>query len=102
VRDIIEYISSFSEGTKFYISCPILKNKNDITEEKIKKEILDAGFIRFLINGQEYNVNSEITLPQEKIQIDIIVDRLIVKDFSNNEDASTKRLKDSIDVAYKN
>ena len=23
VRDIIEYISSFSEGTKFYISCPI-------------------------------------------------------------------------------
>jgi len=102
VKDIISYVSQFSEGTKFFITCPILKDKKDITEEKIKKEVLDAGFIRFLVNGEEYNVNSEFTINKKNLKIDIVVDRLVVKDFSQSDDANTKRLKDSIDVAYKN
>lgn len=101
MRDIISYISWFDLSTKFYISTPILKDKKDLTEEKIKKEILDAGFIRFTINGEEYNVNSEFTLPEKDINIEIIVDRLVVKDFSSIESPDTRRLKDSIAVAYK-
>lgn len=101
IRDIISYISSFETQTKFYISAPILKQKKDITPEKIKKEILDAGFIRFLVNNVEYNVNSDFELPKGDIKVDIMIDRLIVKDFSENENSDTKRLKDSIDVAYK-
>jgi len=102
VKDIINYLSQFSQGTKFFISCPILKNKKDITEEKVKKEVLDAGFIRFLVNGEEHNVNSEFTIDAKNTKVDIVVDRLVIKDFSQNDDPNTKRLKDSIDVAYKN
>lgn len=101
IRDILNHISSFPEQTKFFLSAPVLRNKKDLTAEKIKKEILDAGFIRFLINGQENNINSDIELPKGDIKVDIIIDRLVVKDFSNAESPDTKRLKDSIDVSYK-
>ncbi len=102
IKDIISYVSSFTLWDKFYISCPFLRNKSDLTVEKIKKEVLDAGFIRFLINGVEYNVNTDFEIEDENVSIEIIVDRLVVKDFSDNENADTKRLKDSIAVAYKN
>ena len=102
IRDITSYISCFKEGTKYYLSCPFLRNKEELTSEIIKKNVLDAGFIRFMINGVEYNVNSDFDIPKGKINIEIIVDRLVVKDISNPESPDLKRLKDSIAVAYKN
>ncbi len=102
IKDIVTYISSFDLGTKFFLTCPFLRGKKDLDIEKIKKEVLDAGFIRFLINGTEYNVNTDFILPKENIKVEIIVDRLVVKDFSESESADSKRLKDSIQVAYKN
>jgi len=101
IKDIISYISSFDEGTKFFLSCPFLRKSKDLSIEKIKKEVLDAWFIRFLLNNEEYNVNSDFTIPKGSIDIKIIVDRLVVKDFSDSQSSDTKRLKDSIDVAYK-
>jgi len=101
MRDIISYISKFDLGTKFFLSCPFLSKVKDLSIEKIKKEVLDAGFIRFLLNGKEFNVNSDFDIPKWKVQIQIIVDRLVVKDFLDTESADTKRLKDSIDIAYK-
>lgn len=101
-RDIIEYISSFPEGTKYFLSCPFLKNKTDISPELIKKHVLDAGFIRFMVNGTEYNVNTDFELVDENVRVEIIVDRLVVKDISDPESSDLKRLKDSISVAYKN
>lgn len=101
LKDIISYISSFQLWQKYFLSCPFLRNKTDLNAEKIKKEVLDAWFIRFLLDGQEYNVNSEfIYTPGMKIEI--IIDRLVIKDYSSSESADTKRLKDSISVAYKN
>lgn len=102
LRDIISYVAGFDEGTKFFITCPFLRHKSELTEEKIKKEVLDAWFIRFLMNGKEYNVNADFELPKKKVTLEIIVDRLVVKDYSDNESSDVKRLKDSIAVAYRN
>jgi len=102
VKDIISYISQFSEWEKFFISCPFLKNIKDLTSEKIKKEVLDAGFIRFLVNGEQQNINSEFSVEGADISISLIIDRLVVKDFSSSDSPDTKRLKDSISIAYKN
>ncbi len=102
LQDIISYISWYPLGSKFFLSSPIMQEVKDISEEKIKKEVLDAGFIRFLVNGEEYNVNSEFTLKDAKnTKISIIVDRLVVKDFSNTQSSDNKRLKDSISLCYK-
>ena len=102
LRDIISYISTFEWGTKFFLSCPFLKWKTDLTPEKTKKEVLDAWFIRFLIDGKENNVNADFDFNPESSDIEIVVDRLVVKDYSDTESPDVKRLKDSIDVAYKN
>jgi len=102
VKDITNYISSHEMGTKYFISCPFLRDKQELTSEIIKKNVLDAGFIRFSINAIEYNVNSDFDIPAWNISIEIIVDRLVVKDISDNESPDLKRLKDSIAVAYKN
>jgi hypothetical protein len=55
-----------------------------------------------LVNGEEKNVNADFDIPETGLEIEIIVDRLVVKDFSDNESPDTKRMKDSISVAYKN
>lgn len=101
IKDILNYIGLFPEQTKFFISAPILKWGKDITAEKIKKEILDAGFIRFLVDDVPYNVNSDIVIKSKNPVIEVMIDRLIVKDFSSSENSDTKRLKDSIELAYK-
>lgn len=102
IKDIIDYISSLDVWTKYYLSCPFLWDKTQFTPEIIKKHVLDAWFIRFTINGKEYNVNTDFQLPNWNIQIEIIIDRLVVKDVLTPDSADTKRLKDSIAVAYKN
>lgn len=102
IKDIINFVSDHDMGDKFYVSCPFLWNKTDLSVEKIKKEVLDAGFIRFLVNGEEKNVNADFELTDSDLKIEIIVDRLVVKDFSDNDNPDTKRLKDSIAVAYRN
>ncbi len=102
LKDVISYISSFDQGTKFFLSSPLSKNTWDITAEKLKKDVLDAGFIRFLVNDTLYDVNSDFEIPKWKVSISIVVDRLVVKDYTDNESPDLKRLKDSIDISYKN
>lgn len=100
LRDIINYISSFELGTKFYILAPLHLWKTEVSAEKIKKEILDAGFIRFLLDGKEMNVNDDFSVTSKHPKIQIVVDRLVVKDYSDSSSADSKRLKDSIEIAY--
>lgn len=102
VRDIIDFISDFSLQTKFYVLAPIFRqHREKLTAEKVKKEVLDAGFIRFMVDSIEYTVNSDEIHVEKHSKVDIIVDRLVVKDFSQAESPDTKRLKDSIELSYK-
>ncbi len=102
LQDVLSYISRYDFASKFFLSAPILQNTENLSVEKIKKEVLDAGFIRFLVNGEEQNVNSDFEIKDiKKVEVSIIVDRLVVKDFSDAQSADTKRLKDSISLSYK-
>lgn len=101
IKDILDYISSFPEETKYFLSCPILVNTKNLDGTKIRKEVLDMGFIRFIVDGKQYTVNDEIDLPAGDYKVDIIIDRLTVQEYSDSESSATKRLKDSIEIAYK-
>ncbi len=100
-QDIISFLQTAPEDTKFYITAPILQHTENLTPENVKKEVLDAGFIRFLVDGEEYTVNSDVTFTNPTPKIQVIIDRLKVKDAYISDSTDTKRLKDSIDVAYK-
>ncbi|MFK7780259.1 MAG: excinuclease ABC subunit UvrA [Candidatus Gracilibacteria bacterium] len=95
--DIISYLSTFKEGTKFILKTPL---KGAFTSfDEVKKEVLDLGFIRFSIGKKLYTVNDNIEL-KDVGQVFIIIDRLIIKDFSDRDSSDTKRLKDSLALSY--
>jgi len=97
---IIEDIKSYELWTKFIIKSTILTNKTK-TLEIIKKEILDNWFIRFALWKNIYSLNDEVSEKiNDKTEVFIVIDRLIVKDF-NKEDNDTKRLKDSLSLCLK-
>lgn len=101
IKQIVSDIVSYPIDTKFMVKTEIFKDKKELTKEFIKKEVLDAGFIRFSLNDEIYTVNDELEIDAKKsYTLDIIVDRLTVKNFDDNESNDTKRLKDSLDLAF--
>ena len=58
------------------------------------------SFIRFSIWDEIYTINDEIKVKKFE-NIAIVIDRLVKKDFSLDDSPDTKRLKDSINLAYK-
>lgn len=98
ISDIINYLSDINLWDKFMVLSPIKKEFENFDE--VKKYILDLWFIRFSIWEKIYTVNDDIKLNNIK-NVSIVIDRLVIKDFSDNDSSDTKRLKDSIELAYK-
>jgi excinuclease ABC subunit A len=98
ILDIVEYVSNLDENDKFMIKSPLKWEFKDF--DKLKKEVLEFGFIRFSVWDKIYTVNDKI---EEKNLTNcyIVIDRLVKKDYGNPESSDTKRLKDSINLAYK-
>ena len=112
--DIIDFLKTKELWTKFMITAPInleklrnyKKNKNLTKElfDEIKNEVLSLWFIRFEIGWQLSTINTEFTqdLANLKVdKVDIIIDRLVIKDYSDSNSSDTKRLKDSLNLAFK-
>lgn len=95
VDQIVDQILEYPEGTKIQILSPIVRAKKGehVKElEHAKKE----GFVRARIDGELYDLSDEIKLKkQNKHSIEIIVDRIVVK-----QDVRS-RLADSIETATK-
>ncbi len=108
LNDVIEFLKNQEKQTKFIIKAKLnlddinLDNfsKNDF--EKVKNEVLSLGFIRFSINNQIFTINDEFNNSLDKVDnIDIVIDRLVIWDYKNEESSDLKRLKDSLELAFK-
>ncbi len=95
VDQIVDQVLEYPEGTKIQILSPIVRAKKGehVKElEHAKKE----GFVRARIDGELYDLSDEIKLKkQNKHSIEIIVDRIVVK-----QDVRS-RIADSIETATK-
>lgn len=99
IWDIIEFIKKLEENTKFYILSPVdISWINNI--EDLKKEIVSLGFIRFMVDWEFYSIWDDLDFKFENKKVYIVVDRLISK--KDYDSDSLKRLKDSLDVSFKN
>lgn len=98
LMDIINYLNWLDDNTKFIIKVSLKWNYDNINI--LKKEILNLWFIRFSIWEQIYNINEDIKINKISNAF-IIIDRLIKKDYSDLENSDIKRLKDSLELAYK-
>ncbi len=112
-QEILDLIANLDEGKKILLLAPLVKSRKGQhvkTIDKIQKE----GFVRMRIDGEIYPITDVPELDEnKKHDIEIVVDRLVVKDFkpkvqklSSGEEIqmpnpNRTRLADSIEVALK-
>ncbi len=110
ISDIIKFLEIQELKSKFMIKAPIsISEYDDYSEEevfeKIKKDVLDLGFIRFNIWNNILTINDdfrdEFDIDKNVDNINIIVDRLIIEDYSDDNSSHIKRLKDSLLLSFK-
>jgi excinuclease ABC subunit A len=110
IIDVIKFLSKEDLKTKFMVKAPVdVKKYFDYSEEvvfeKIKKDILDLGFIRFNIWNNILTINDEfrddLNIDNNIDNINIIVDRLIIDDYKCDDSTQVKRLKDSLLLSFK-
>jgi len=95
---ILDAIDKWEDGTKFMIMSPVIRGKKGehlLALEKVKK----AGFVRLRVDGVIITINDEIELdPKKKHNIEIVVDRLVKKDYSKK----FRELSDGVKIEEKN
>ena len=112
VDQIVEHISKYEQGKKMMIIAPVIRDRKGEhvnVLDKIKRD----GFVRMRIDGTIYTINEEIQLdPKKKHTIEIVIDRMVVKDFGKQYKELSKdkievsnpdrtRLVDSLELALK-
>ena len=95
VDQIIEQVMSLEEGSKIQIMAPIVRAKKG-THQKELENAKKSGYVRARIDGLIYDLDDSVSLEKNiKHTIEIIVDRLVIKD------SVRSRLADSVELASK-
>ncbi|MDR3215368.1 MAG: excinuclease ABC subunit UvrA [Bacilli bacterium] len=95
IRQMIDKIMQLTPGTKIQIMAPVIKDSKGTFKDLISKLIKD-GFIRALIDEEQFYLEDVKELEKNKRHnINVIVDRLIIKEGIN------QRLADSLEITLK-
>ncbi|GFO54126.1 UvrABC system protein A [Geomonas sp. Red276] len=93
VTQMVDQVMALPEGAKITLLSPIVRGRKG----EYKKELLQLrkdGFVRVIVDGSTYDLAEEIVLDKKKKHdIDIVVDRLVVKP------GIERRLADSLETA---
>ncbi len=93
IDQIVESMLTLKTGTKLQILAPLVKGRKGEHIDKLEGA-KKKGFVRVRINGEIKNLEDEIVLEKnKKHDIEIIVDRIVIKD------GIRPRLADSIETA---
>ena len=96
IDEMTNRVLTLEVGAKIRVLSPVAWGKKGTHKDLIEKLRKD-GFVRVIIDGEEYDLMEEIELEKnKKHNIDVVVDRLIIKDDIRS------RLYDSIELALKN
>ena len=102
-QEIVETIESLPIGSRLQILAPMVRGRKG-THQAVLDEIQKSGFIRARIDGTIYSLDEEIKMDRYKIhQIEAVVDRLVIRDHQEPDDAQNfrTRLTDSVETALK-
>ena len=93
IDQIIDQIMVLPEGTRIQVMAPVVRGRKG-EHTKVLEDARRSGYVRARIDGEMHELDEEIKLSKTfKHQIDIVVDRLIVR-----ADIAT-RLTDSVETA---
>ena len=92
VDQMTDQIMGLPEGTRIQLLAPVVRGKKG-THAKLLERAKKSGYVRVRVDGNLYELSEEITLDKNiKHNIEIIVDRLIIRD------GMEKRLSSSIEA----
>ncbi|MDO5328161.1 MAG: excinuclease ABC subunit UvrA, partial [Clostridia bacterium] len=95
VDQMVDAITALPEGTKLQILAPVVRSRKG-EHTKLLEDARKSGFVRVRIDGDMYELDETPALDkQKKHQIDLVVDRLVVRD------GIQQRLTDSLETAMK-
>ncbi|SNB47536.1 excinuclease ABC subunit UvrA [Geobacter sp. DSM 9736] len=93
VSQMVDQILGLPDGTKLSLLSPMIRGRKGEYRKELN-QLRKDGFVRVVIDGTPFDLNDEITLDKnKKHDIDIVVDRLIVKE------GIGRRLSDSLETA---
>ncbi len=91
VDQMVDQIMEQPEGTKLQLLAPVVRGRKG-QHEKVLERAKRSGYVRVRIDGSLYELTEEISLDKNiKHNIDIVVDRLVVKE------GIQRRLADSVE-----
>ena len=95
VSEIVDRILAMGDGTKLYILAPIVRGRKGEYRKEFK-ELQAKGFQRIKVDGTLYEIAEVPALDKQiKHDIEVVVDRLVVKPDMGN------RLADSVETALR-
>ena len=93
IDQIVDQIVSLPEGTRIQLLAPIVRGRKGEHAKELERA-KKSGYVRVRVDGSFYELTEEIKLEKnKKHNIEIVVDRLVVKDDIKS------RLTDSIETA---
>ena len=93
IDQMVEQLTALPEGTRMQIMAPVVRGRKG-RHEKVLEQAKKSGYVRARIDAETVELSDEIALDKnQKHTIEIIVDRLIVRD------GIRKRLADSLETA---
>jgi excinuclease ABC subunit A len=102
-QEIVEEIESLPLGSRLQILSPLVRERKG-TYQAVFDEIRKAGFVRVRVDGETQSLDEEFNLERyKKHTIEAVVDRLILREYEDEEDAKATRtrLTDSVETALK-
>ena len=91
VDEMSDEIMQLPERTKIQLLAPVVRGRKG-EHAKVFEQAKRSGYVRVIVDGQQYELSEEIKLEKNiKHNIEIVVDRLVIKE------GIEQRLRDSID-----
>lgn len=94
IDQMVDAVMQLPERTRIQILAPVVRGRKG-QHEKLFEKAKKSGYVRVIVDGAQYELSEEIPLDKNiKHNIDIIIDRLVVKE------GIEKRLTDSLENAF--
>ncbi len=95
VATVSEFLESFPDGSKFYLTFPMHHHESRSIEEELNF-LKKQGFFRIIYKGKLYDLNSDEVRPRKKNDIYVLIERMKTKKGKVQENYA-----DSIEVTFK-
>ena len=94
IDQMVDAVMQLPERTRIQILAPVVRGRKG-QHEKLFEKAKKSGYVRVIVDGNQYELSEEIKLDKNiKHNIDIVVDRLVVKP------GIEKRLTDSLENVF--